>query len=138
MDLLQTFFKRWLASFTLTTFLLCASGCDDEAISAEQLAGRYSFPSTGTSFLFINANGTYRHVFRMADHPEMVSEGSWEEIPGDYHQIVLANFCAFPSERVDDESTRPGYRCIGIGRSWGRVWINLGSLDTPRRVFKAQ
>lgn len=74
-------------------------------------------PPTGTSFLFINANGTYHRVFRMADQREMISEASWEEIPGDYHQMALTNVCALPSERIDDESTRPGFRCIGIGRS---------------------
>jgi hypothetical protein len=137
MDSLRAVFKYCLAACTSGALIFCLQGCDDKPISADQIAGEYSLTSDGRSLLLLNANGSYRHIFRVPDHSDMVAEGSWEEIPaGSSYQISLAGFYAFPSEGLEARLTRPSYYCIGIGRSWGRVCLNLGSPDAPKRIFK--
>lgn len=137
MNLLRGVFKRFFAALPLSAFLFCLEGCDKEPMSAGEIAGKYSLSSDGRSLLFIDPNGSYRHVFKVPGQPDMVSAGSWEEIPDD-HQISLSNFYAFPSEGLSGVLTRPSYYFMGIGRSWGRLWLNLGSQDAPKRLFKTE
>ncbi len=120
--------RRW----PVIALLLALASCTKN-YTAQQLAGSYALTSdNGIGTIRLNADGTYRHVFKPKGGPEDSQDGTWKlETLTAGPTVVLNGFQPLHGEKTHGQ----GIYLLGVASSFGHTYL-ITNIDTKEGYEK--